>query len=371
MLFLEFPITGELRLPLLIMEWIFIITGFEISLIFLVRFFKQEKSLKNYQDIGYFSLFAGFSLMWFFYIIGDYYASATITSPFLIWDIGSERLLFLNLGYLTMTIASFFLLYGIEKYNVILFKKFIFTIMFSICGILFLILFFIDITMTQPVTYFFWSTFLIFFNIYLIKFMKKLHRKGLLLFGGLAFMLIGFLFTTDALIEVLGLEVRLIGAIMQLISVIILSYFFLTLPPFSEFDWQDKIEAVFLVDNAGLCLYYKVFKETKDLMDENLISAAITSINIMLKQITDSREHSRGISVLKKKAHNVIIYAGKFVSGVLYTSEELNFPKIVLSNFVDKFEMLYRNILPDWIGDTTIFKPAEILANDLFFEFYR
>ena len=78
------------------MEWIFVITGFEISLMFLLRFFKQEKTLRNLQDLGYFSLFAGFSLMWLFFIIGDYYASTKAVTPFLIWNIGSERALFLN-----------------------------------------------------------------------------------------------------------------------------------------------------------------------------------------------------------------------------------------------------------------------------------
>jgi hypothetical protein len=202
--------------------------------------------------------------------------------------------------------------------------------------------------------------------VYLIKFLRKLKTKGIFLFVGLAFMLIGFLLTTDALIEIYGLEGRMIGAIFQLISVVILSYFFLNLPPFNEFEWQDKIEALYLVDSAGICLYYKIFSEKKELMDEHLISAAIASINIMLQGLIDSGGESKEISVIKKKGENVIIYPGSIVSGVLYTSEELNFAKIVLKEFVDKFETLYRNILKDWSGDTNIFNPTEIIANDLF-----
>jgi len=236
----EFPISGDLRLPLLIMEWIFIITGFEISLIFLLRYKNQEKVVRNLQDLGYFSVFFGFSLMWLFFIIGDYYSPDEIMSPFLIWSHGSVRALFLNFGYFTIMIAVFFLLLTIEKYNVFLFKRYFFTIIFSICAILFLILFFIDIRITQPITYIFWIGFLSFFAIFLIKFFNKLQSKILLLFSGLTLMLIGFLLTTDALIEVLGFEGRFIGAILQLISVILLSYFFSILPPFNEFDWQDK-----------------------------------------------------------------------------------------------------------------------------------
>ena len=348
------------------MEWIFVITGFEISLIFLLRFFKQEKTLRNLQDLGYFSLFAGISMMSLFYIIADYYASTTMVSPFMIWEIGSERALFLNFGYLTMIVGTFFLLLCIEKYNVILLRKYLFTVIFLICAILFLILFFIDIRITQPVTYFFWTGVLSFFTSYLIKFIRKLQSKGLYLFCGLALMLFGFLFTTDATARVLGLEGRFIGVILQLISVVLLSYFFLTLPPFSEFDWEEKLEALFLINNAGICLYYKVFAERKDLMDENLISAAIASINIMLRKLSETEERREGFSVIKKKGENVILYQGEFVSGVLYTSEELNIPKLVLKDFVEKFETLYHNILIDWDGLTDIFKPAEIIADDLF-----
>ncbi len=367
MLLLEFPLTGEFRLPLLILEWIYIITALEISFIFLVRFRKQEKGLRNFQELGYWSLFFGFSLMWLFYIVADYYSSAEIVSPFLIWKYGSSRILFLNIGYFTLMIAVIFFLYCLEKYSVFLYKRYLFTTIFSICVVLFSILFFIDIRFTQPVTYVFWAVFLFFFVIYLIRFIKKLPiEKGILLFSGFVLMIAGFFLTTDALVEILGFEGRMVGAVMQLMSVIVLSYIFLTLPPFSEFDWQEKIEAVFLVNKAGICLYNKIFIEKKNLMNENLISAAISSINILLQKLTETMERRKDISVIKKKGENVIIYTGKFVSGVLYTSEELNAPKIVLRNLVDKFETLFHNILMSWKGDTSIFDPAEVIVKDLF-----
>ena len=88
---------------------------------------------------------------------------------------------------------------------------------------------------------------------------------------------------------------------------------------------------------------------------------------VMLQELIKSEEGSKGISVIKKEGENILISHGNFVKGVLYTSEELNFPKIVLKNFVEKFETLYHNILKeDWKGDVNIFKPIETVANDLF-----
>jgi hypothetical protein len=196
--------------------------------------------------------------------------------------------------------------------------------------------------------------------------MKKLKAKGLLLFSGLGLMLIGFLLTTDIIIEALGLEIRIIGAGLQLISVVILSYFFIILPPFSEFDWQEKLEVLYIIDSAGICLFYKSFNRKKDFMNEQLISAALKSINLILEEMVKSKEISKHISVIKRKGEIVNIYQGKFVSGVLYTSEELNIPKIVLKEFIEKFELLYQNILLNWDGSLNIFTPVESIVNDFF-----
>lgn len=372
MIFIEFPITGPLRIPLLMMEWILIIICFELSLNFLFRYKKQEKDLRNFQELGYFALTLGFSSMSFFYIISDYYSSSIIISNFYIWGQGSERYIFLNCGYFSIMIGAFFFLLCIEKYKVFLFKKYFFTFIFLVSVILFSILFFIDIRITQTITYIFWPVFIFFLLIYLIDFINKAQNREKRLIGlikylsGFVFLLLGFLFTTDLFIDLFGLTARLLGAASQLIGICFLSYFYLTLPPFSEFDWQEKIEAVFLINNAGICLYYKIFTERKDLKNEQLISAAISSINIILQNITDSEKKSKGISVIKKKGANLIFYSSTLVSGVLYTSEELNYPKIVLKEFVEKFETLYNNILMDWNGDMKIFETTDIIANNLF-----
>jgi len=375
MVFVEFPITGPLRIPLLIMEWILVIICLEISLIFLFRYKKEEKDLRNLQELGYFALILGFGLMSFFYILSDYYSSVEFVSNLYVWRQGSIRYIFLNYGYFSIMIGAFFFLLCVEKYEIFLLKRYLFTAIFSIYAILFLILFFIDMRLTQIVTYFFWPVFVFFLLIYLINFIKKVQNRGKLLIGlikylsGFAFLLIGFLFTTDVVGEIFGLQSRLIGVIAELTGLIFLSYFFLTLPPFSEFDWEKKIEAVYLINDAGICLYFKIFDEEKlkDLADENLVSAALSSINIILKNLTETGDNNRSISVIKKKNENLIIYSGVFVSGVLYTSEELNFPKIVLKEFVEKFETLYNNILTGWKGgDTNIFEPTEVIAKDLF-----
>jgi hypothetical protein len=369
MIFLEFPILGDMRFPLLIIEWISVIIEFEISLFFLIRYKKQEKTLKNLQDLGYFAVFFGFSLMYLFYILGDYYASDSTISPFLIWNHGSERIFFLNLGYFTALIACFILIFCVEKYNVFLYKKYFYSIIISIFALLFIIVFFIDIRLTQQLTYGFWYTFLIFFINFLIKFIKKLKFKGIFLFISTALWASGYSLTTDMFIQTFGFESRIIGASLLLISVIFLSYIFFTLTDFSEFDWKEKIEALFLIDKAGICLYHKIFNKKKELIGENLISAAISIVNEMLRDLIGTG-NDKGVLIIKKPNQIVMIYSGKNLSGVLYTTEDLNYPKVILKEFVNKFELLFRNIIQDQtikFPREKLFKYTEIITENLFY----
>lgn len=368
-LYLTFPISGNLRLPLLMMEFVLVIALLEVSIIFLIRFLKQEKGLRNLQELGYFFLLAGFGLTWFIYLFSDFYTPDELISPFFFWNIGSFRYLFLNLGYFSISIFSILFLRCVEKYKIFLFKRYLFTFLFSIYAILFFILFIIDIRITQNLTYFFWSIFIFFFLVYLIDFAKRVQGKQNLYIGllkylsGIGLTLIGFLFSTDLMINVFGLAGRLLGDILQLSGLLLLSIFFLTLPPFSEFDWMNKLEAIFLMNSSGICLYYKIFQEKKEFMDQNLISAAFSGINVMIDQITQSRT---GISVVKKKDENIVMYSGNLITGVLYTSEELNYTKVLLKEFITKFETIFERLVKEFSGDITVFESTEVLVNDIF-----
>lgn len=175
---------------------------------------------------------------------------------------------------------------------------------------------------------------------------------------------LGLLFTSDLIIGFYSIEIRLIGSFLQVISIFLIYFFFINLPPFSEFDWYEKIEHLFIIDKGGICLYNHVFGENSDLMDENLIAGAISSINLILQELTDIK----GISVLQKKGKGVIIVPSELSTGVIFCTEELSTIKLLLKRFVEKFETIFHNILFDWDGDLQRFKNTEKIVNEIFLE---
>ena len=362
MLFVDFQ---DLRCPILCIEWFFTLTCFELGLIFLLRYKKAEKGLRNEQELGYASLMFGFSVMWIFFLISDYYVSDEMISPFLIWSEGSTRAIFLNFGYFALMFGAFLCIYFMEKYQIYIVRRFFFTYLFLILLIIFMFVFFISISSTQNITFVFWPLFILFFLVYFREFLRKAKIQeysllySLVFFSWFASLGIGFFLTTDFSMNTFGAEYRLLGAGLQLFAILSLSIFLMKLPPFSEFDWQDKVENLYLIDNGGICIYNQ---EDSESMDKHLVSGAIASINILLQELTN-RE---GISVIKKKGKTVIVYPSKYSTGVLFCTEDLNTPKVVLKNFVEKFETVYSQVLQNWDGDIDIFTPVEKMANEFF-----
>ena len=125
---IQFPLTGAIADLLLIIEWIVVLLYFEFALIFLHRTFKFKKKLKSYQERGYVFLFMGFSLMIFFFILGDHYATFR-----------ELRIICLNCGYITLMLGALIFIYIIEIYKIFL-KKYLFTLIFSGDVILYILL---------------------------------------------------------------------------------------------------------------------------------------------------------------------------------------------------------------------------------------
>jgi hypothetical protein len=171
--------------------------------------------------------------------------------------------------------------------------------------------------------------------------------------------------TTDVAITTFGLFSRLIGSILQLIAVILLFFFFLSLPSFSEFEFRDKIEEIYVMRKGGVCLYHKNFEKETDSLEKEIMSGAIASISIMLERISTTKGK---LSVIQKKDKSVLIFSSDYIAGVLISKEELEIIKFLLKKFVHKFESVFRKVLINFDGGTTIFSPTESLVKEIFFK---
>ncbi|MFX1571524.1 MAG: hypothetical protein ACFFB0_02165 [Promethearchaeota archaeon] len=196
------------------------------------------------------------------------------------------------------------------------------------------------------------------------KIESKLFKKFITTIFPFSLLLIGLFLTSDYSLNLLQLQFRLFGSLLQIFGIAFFTYFFLKFPAFSEFDWKDKIEDVFLIYENGACLFYKSYTQKLDLLNEHIITSAITSVNIMLKEILKSR--AKQISIIKKKGKLIYIFPGDLITGVIFSKKESRTIELNMKQFVIKIEQVYNNILKDWDGDLEIFKPINYIFEEIF-----
>ncbi|MFW9947673.1 MAG: hypothetical protein ACFFDX_12685, partial [Candidatus Odinarchaeota archaeon] len=177
MIFIEFPFIGNLRFPLLIIEWVIFLFSLELAIIFYLRYNKQKNEYKIREELGYFCLFISFALMEMFFIKSDYYSSNILESPYLIWSQGSERDLFLNFGYISLIIGALTFIYLIESSRKLNKFRYSFSLCFLILLILFFIIFFIDLSITGLISIIFWPVFMLLFILYIIDLVKRIKGR--------------------------------------------------------------------------------------------------------------------------------------------------------------------------------------------------
>ena len=357
-----FPIAGPLKEPLIIIESFIVIFFLEVGLIFWIRAKSEEiNELKSLQEKAYSWLLIGYSLMWIFIIIGDYFIEPIYL-----------RTLILNLGFF-IQIICLCIFFRIMENNKKYWKKYLFTKICTSMIIIYLFIFIIFIYYAAFMVSAFWILLAIFTIIYLKELNSNIYIKQELGdFSSISFKFslgwiltsFGYQLTSRLVVQTFGLSMRLIGDALQLAGLIFISLFLLNVPSFTEYEWRDQIDYISIMHKSGLFIYQKSFKDkVLPAVDESIITGTLATIKMMLEELSDSK----GKSIIRKKDKTFIIEPGKFIYGVLICDKELEALKILLSKFIEKVELIYNNILKTWDGSLKIFRPIEDIANEFFF----
>jgi len=353
---MEFPIKGAIREPLLFLECILFFSLLEISIIFLQKYFAKTKEVRNSTEVAYGLFFFLYSINWFWRIVSDFF----------LVDL-SFRMSFLQLSYLLQVFGILCFIFSIESQKKFI-KPYFFTASISVLLVFSILIFLITSLSIIIFNIIAWSIFSYFLLIYLhyfnskIKFRKYHKHKIIYFYIEFILFLFGFFLSTYYVTESFGLGIRFVGALIQLCSIIFIFLYISTLPPFTEFDWFDKIESLYLVERSGLPIFTKHFKEDLKKVNPTILGGTIISAQLMLETIINEK----GFSVIKRPDHTVIVYSGNHLTGIIFSKGDLNSLKYLLKCFISRIEEIYNNLLNDWNGDLTVFKPVEAICNEIF-----
>ena len=356
-------ISGDLKLILLISEWMIVFFAFEFSLIFFLRTINKKKNeLKSLQEKAYVWLFLGYSISYVFYIIGDYYVNV------------SMRLIFYYLAYFILSFGAFSFIKSIEKYKIFI-KKYFFSTLFLSLIIIFLIILFIANEYARIYSTVFYPTFGIFFLFYLRALYKDYYKKKelkqfrfniLKIIIGFILLALGYNIATDVVVKNFGLECRLIGNFIQIIAFLFIFLFFISIRSFSELDWQNKLNSIMIIHKSGLLIFNKNYKENLEDNDGTIVSGSVALLKIIIEDLTQNKENKETLFI-EKIGKILIIQPGKEVIGALICDEKLDSLIILLKKVIEKIEIVYSAVLKDWQGDLKAFSPIKNIIEEIFY----
>jgi len=359
---LDYPITGEIKQNLLMVEWITAFLFFEFAFLFYIRRKSQKQDLKFIQEKGFIYIGIGYFFMWIFKIIGDYY----IEDP-------NIRPIFMNLSIFCFIGGILSFIYIMDKYKLIYFKKYGLSNVFLILAIIYIVGTLIADLLSSILLLAYLPLLMIYLTSYLKKlksiyFKKKEFKKyrlsAFLFILGIILVFVGYTLSSDMIRKNLRfyLTIRFIGDFFQIAGELFLGIFYLYIPSISEFQWRENVDGVLIMHTDGLPIYKKIYEEKLDKLGAGLITGIVASAKMFLEMHTKKK----GTSIIKQQDKTLIIYSGENISGVLICEESLLAPQILLKNFMERIEMSYHEVLKTWKGDLKIFKPLEQMFEEIF-----
>ncbi len=192
-------------------------------------------------------------------------------------------------------------------------------------------------TYTQIFSYSFFLIFFVFLIIYFYAIVLEFYverklgtlKHFLMLCAGIFFVILGYGLATDFAASIFGLEIRALGDLFEISGFFLLFLFFISIPSFSEYDWQDKINSIYITQKDGLFLFKRNFISAELSVDQNIVAGLLTSVKVMLQALTDKK----GVSIIERENKIMIIYPSEFVNGIIICDEKLASLQILLKKF--------------------------------------
>ncbi|MBD3195851.1 MAG: hypothetical protein GF317_12390 [Candidatus Lokiarchaeota archaeon] len=366
----ELPIEGIFRAPLLLTHWIFNILCFELVFLFILKY-RNKKTLKTIsREIAFSILFLGISIFSMIqFNITFYQMTGNVQLSFLSTTI-SLKLFFNNLSYFFFILLSFLSLL-IFKINSIEFLQNM--LFFYLYGIFFLGTIFVFVFKPQVfliISILNWIILIYFWIRYCLQVNGSKNKnttdtETILLMLPMILISLGFFLSSNLMMEFTLANdfIILIGNMLNLSGILICLIIFLRDNRLLDSKRWENIEEIFVMNKQGACIFYKNLKLDKKDIDEQLISGAITSMTIVLQEMTDSM--GMGRSNIQKKNKLISLYSSELITSVCISRYESNFIDYILKELVNRVETIYESTLNDWDGNTDIFLPIEFILSKL------
>jgi len=349
----DLPLTGVYRLPLMLIDIGIVLVSLDVAAIYMKKSLMSKNSLKSTRiHAAWISLFLGYAGMEFWYWLADFYTNSVI-----------ERYHLNQFGYFCAATGAFFYIYYVEQLAFVS-KRRIFTMMFSVLYAILIILifiaFFIDIgTIVQYFVASFWIPNIGLLSRYL--FMISKYSKGTIhatpVMVGLIVLILGILGSTDVMFRALGWPIRFLGDSFQILGTIMIALFSSSLPTWKELEWKNELDSLYVIYKGGTLAYEYDFGEGMFGFNAQQ-SAVVVSVLEASRMLLNSALKTGELKILDFKEKKIYFEPGEFITILIVAKTELDTINFLIKKIRKEFEKSFRDILPNWDGESDVFYPA-------------
>lgn len=150
-------------------------------------------------------------------------------------------------------------------------------------------------------------------------------------------------------------------SLVEIIGILLMAIGILGLPILSELDWKKKLIHLYIIHSSGLVILDHSFKK-RDSLSATFVGGGLTGIAAIVKEITKSDQK---LSIISQGNINIALKYGNYVNMALLIEEDLKIIHYKLQELLEKFEELFKDILPEWRGHLPIFLPAIVLIEQI------
>ncbi len=259
-----------------------------------------------------------------------------------------------------------FFIFTIEK-NIDIIKRLNTRYAFTIISIVVLIItILINVEISRIIAYlslpFVFLIVLIFHFYIFLKAPQEYKRDLFLSFIGFFIFLASYTLPTEIARSILSLPLEGLLVISAVFVIFGVGLYTFTVPPNAELEWHQKIlEIIVIHSQKGLNLFDYSFGTVSGGTD--LIAGGLFGISSIIQEMTRSETK---LKIIKQERANILLEHGTHVTIALISIEDLQILRKKLKHLIILFESLFKDILDDWKGDTSIFQPTKALIEEVF-----
>ena len=250
-------------------------------------------------------------------------------------------------GYVAMAIGALVFAFNAERE--IDFKSHVFSIVLLVALIFLIIDFFILIVEPIYVVLIIWVPYIFILLIYIFKSSSKIKEYRLNIYAfffGFLILGLGYGMTADFMVNIIGQVSRLIGDGCVVLGICLISIIFMGIPSFREFEWEQGIRKIVLLQSSGRCICDHDFAiasvEKSEQVPTQFVAGGLIGISQIITELVKSKKK---LEIVDHQDKKIIFAYGDYLIASLIADSYLEIYRRKLKKLLDHLEIIYHGIL--------------------------